>query len=204
MNLKETPIKSSLFGLAKEGPCPSCGTKIFKRVGASAEALCSVCGNYSEFGPQMLRALDPARVANAPTYAAPTSWPDISTPTFTAFQHPAAALADMIRTKKEGVRSLDARWPEGCCVCGKPATRAETISRHLSYAAGGTISTRRETTVVAQGVPHCAEHKDGARFDSVVRFGDVDLWKLGLFFRSYAYQIKFRERNLWKWREGAR
>jgi hypothetical protein len=204
VNPKETPIKSSLFGFVKEGPCPGCGTLIYKRVAASAEALCSVCGNYSEFGEKTLRPLDQDRVAKWPAYAAPTSWPDIVTPDFAALKHPIAALTDMILTKKDGVRSLDARWPEGCCVCGKPATRAETIAQHLTYVAGGLIAQQRETTVVAQGVPHCAEHKDGAQFERVVRFADVDLWRLGLFFRSYAYQIKFRENNPWKWREAAK
>jgi hypothetical protein len=200
MEPKETPIQSSFVGFVKRAACPSCGTPLAKSA-ASSVVLCSNCGDYATFGEKTLRTMDPASVEARPFFAAPTSWPDMQAPTFSALMHPAATLAEMIRTKKEEARLLDARWPEGCCVCGKPASRAETISQRVGFSpTDGPISRKqKEATVVAKDVPHCAEHKDGARFERVNSFGDSDVMVLGIFFRSYAYQIQFRKLNPWKW-----
>jgi hypothetical protein len=202
MSLKETPIESSFLGFVKKAACPACGTILGKSLG-TARTLCSSCGDYAWFGEKTLRAEDPATVEALPLFAAPLPWTDMRAPTFGALVHPVAALTDMILTKKAGVRLVEARWPDGCCVCGKPATREETISQQVGFTppSGGVMAGgQKEATVVARGVPHCAEHQGGARFERVLSFGDLDLMTLGLFFRSYGYQIRFRKQNPWKWR----
>ena len=200
MDPKETPIESTFLGFVKKAACPSCGTPLAKSLGASL-TLCSKCGDYCRFGEKTLRPVDSADVEAAPTFAAPLPWPDMRAPTFGSLTHPAATLADMILAKKEGVRLVEAKWPAGCCVCGKPATREETISRQAGFSPpnGGMPRGQKEATVVARGVPHCADHRDGARFERVISFGDADEMILGLFFRSYAYQVQFRKLNPWKW-----
>jgi hypothetical protein len=201
MTSKETPVTPSFLGFVKKGPCPTCGTLMTKKLG-TPEVLCSRCGDLLIFKEKTLRQADPATIALGHAFPAPTPWPDMEAPTFGALAHPLAAIDDLIRTKPAGVRVMDAKWPSGCCVCGKPATRAETISGRVTFAPpnGGKPRARLEAAVVAGGVPHCAEHADGARLAAAVNFGDLDASLLGLFFRSHAYQIEFRRLNPWKWR----
>jgi hypothetical protein len=201
METRETPVTPSFLGFVKRADCPVCGTPLTKDLGLS-DVLCSKCGEYLRFGDKTLKRLEPDAVALAPAFAAPLPWTDMQCPTFAALSHPLAALDELIRTKNEGVRVVEARWPEGCCVCGKPAARRETISRQVGYAPPNGLKTRqlKEALVVARGVPHCADHKEGARFERVISFGDGGGMTLGLFFRSYAYQIKFRALNPWTWR----
>lgn len=70
------------------------------------------------------------------------------------------------------------RWPEGCCVCGKPATR--TVEARLvedrnaslgpdmavRLASLGTARLVEKHTFSVQ-VPHCQEHDDGAALHMV-------------------------------------
>jgi len=204
MELKETPISSSFLGFVKTGACPVCAAPLKRQLG-SDDVLCASCGDYVVFGDKTLKRRDAASVFPAPYFAAPTPWEDLECPTFAALEHPLVELTRLATTKKEGTRLLEARWPAGCCVCGKPATRTETIAQRLGFAPPNGLKPRpqKETTVVAEGVPHCAEHKDGARFERARTFGDGRLPVLGIFFRSYAFQIEFRKLNGWKWRSAA-
>jgi hypothetical protein len=205
MELKETPISSSFLGFVKKGDCPVCGSRVTRQLG-SDDVLCAGCGDYVVFGKQTLRRMDPSSMFPAPYFAAPTQWDDLECPTFgAALEHPIVALTQLATTKQEGVRLLEARWPAGCCVCGKDSSREESIAQRLGFAPPNGLKPRpqKETTVVANGVPHCAEHKNGARFERARTFGDSGLPVLGIFFRSYAYQIEFRKLNPWKWRRAA-
>lgn len=198
--MNPTPIQSSFFGLVKHAACPSCGTRLTK--GAfEGSSLCSKCGDYARWGRDTLGPLDSDAVAGMPIYAAPTPWPDMQCPTFGALMHPVAAIMDMALTKKEGVRLMEAKWPEGCCVCGRPAVRHETLTQAVGFSPPNGLKPRRDmqATVVAKGVPHCADHQNGARFERVISFGDANIMVLGIFFRSHAYQKRFRELNPWKW-----
>ena len=113
-----------------------------------------------------------------------------------------SAVTDMVLTKKEGARIIDAKWPPGCCVCGKPAAREETTAAQFTFTPPGLIRVRdKEATVIAKGVPYCVEHKDGARFERAMFSTPEQETIVGLFFRSYAFQIQFRKLNPWKWRE---
>lgn len=198
---QETPIRSQFLGFVKTAACPTCGVQLKKSPGASMD-LCAKCGEYARWGKETLRAEAADAVASMPIYAAPTPWDDMECPTFGVLKHPVAAIMDMVMTKKEGVRLMDAKWPEGCCVCGKPATRTEDLTQRVGFSPpnGAGMRQDKEATVVVQGVPHCAEHKGGACFERVLSFGNVGIMVLGLFFRSYAYQKRFRELNPWRWR----
>jgi hypothetical protein len=110
------------------------------------------------------------------------------------------ALTDMLLMKKEGVRVLDAKWPAGCCVCGRPATREDTTIARFIFAPPGIIRRDKEATVIAKGIPHCAEHKNGARFERAMLSTSQQETVVGLFFCSYPYQILFHKLNPWKWR----
>jgi hypothetical protein len=112
-----------------------------------------------------------------------------------------SAVTEMVLTKKEGARVFDAKWPAGCCVCAKPATREETTAARFTFAPPGLIRRDKEAMVIAKGVPYCADHKDGAQFERAMFSTPEQETVVGLFFRSYAYQIQFRILNPWKWRE---
>ncbi|WP_437799149.1 hypothetical protein [Sorangium sp. So ce693] len=101
------------------------------------------------------------------------------------------------------VTSETIRWPEGCCVCAKPATRGieakahdgETGTNAAVAAAGlalGSIAVRTGGgTTYTLRIPHCAEHDDGAK----VEIESNNKPPLKIRFRSYAYQRRFLELN---------
>ncbi|WP_437507201.1 hypothetical protein [Sorangium sp. So ce1099] len=95
------------------------------------------------------------------------------------------------------------RWPEGCCVCARPATRGieakaddgQTGTNVAVAAAGlalGSIAVRTGGgTSYTLRIPHCAEHDDGAKLE--IKMGNEP--PLQIRFRSYAYQRRFLQLN---------
>jgi hypothetical protein len=95
------------------------------------------------------------------------------------------------------------RWPEGCCMCAKPATRGIEAKAHDGQtgtnaavaAAGlalGSIAVRTGGgTTYTMRIPHCAEHDDGAKLE----IASANKPPLQIRFRSYAYQRRFLELN---------
>ena len=209
MEGKETLITSIFLGLVKRGICPVCDAPIAVNFGFSSMMLCANCGDYLEVVEKKLRQMDTTLVTphcqGGLGFAAPTPWTDMQVPRFGAISFDLeSAMTDMVLTKKEGARLFDAKWPAGCCVCGKPVTCEETTTARFTFSfapPGRMRREKKEATVIAKGIPHCAEHKDGARFERA-RFSTPEQETIvGLFFRSYAYQIQFRKLNPWKWRE---
>lgn len=200
MERKETAITSSFLGLVKNGPCPLCGGLISIPFLFSGMMLCDNCGDYLQIVDKKLRQIDQMDVAEMPIYGAPTPWPDMQAPRFNEISFDLnSALTEMVMTKKEGVRVFDAKWPPGCCVCGKPATREETLTTRIIFSPPARIRKQKEAMVVVKGVPHCAEHENGARFGRATLSDSQHMTVVGLFFRSYAYQIQFRKLNPCKW-----
>jgi hypothetical protein len=91
------------------------------------------------------------------------------------------------------------RWPDGCCVCGQPATRA--IDVRLQYeedaSLGRDMATRAATlglvkavdrTTITLSIPHCAQHGDGA---ALVMPYEREQPNFGVAFRSYPYFKQF-------------
>jgi hypothetical protein len=179
-------------------------------MGATDHLLCPGCGEYLETTQKKtkLRRMDPASSAPWPRFAAPTPWTDIETPVgetvsfFKTWDDLPGDLTEWALTRKRGVRVLDAKWPTSCCACDQPAVREETTTSKFTFRPPGQmVGVRRdEATLIAKGIPHCAEHKQSAYFD-VVRFAAKDEpSRVGVCFRSYAYQIEFRRLNPWTWR----
>lgn len=189
-------------GTAGEGPCPICGSRIQTDLGSESCILCKNCGRYLEAANKKLKPMDENRVESSPTFAVPTPWSDLI-----GVSYPTAPMSiddylfDKLMSKHEGVRVLDAHWPAGCCVCGKPATREMVIGRVINYSAPKRIRMRdKQVTLIAQGIPYCDQHSGGVDF-SAVRFGTPPRteYGFGLRFCSYAYRDKFWKKNLWKW-----
>jgi len=92
-------------------------------------------------------------------------------------------------------------WPEGCCVCAKPAVRRESISVSLptASAAGKNLAVTALTGgVVTQSgggdkytveVPHCGDHQEGALL------GSGSGSSVEIRFRSYPYLRSFCAAN---------
>ena len=206
MERKETPIKSAFFGFSKSGTCPVCSAELELglTVGSDYNCLCISCGEYSEVvGGKTLRQMDIATIYHEPAFAAALPW-IMRRPMHTTLHFDMnAALTELVMTKKASTRVLEATWPEGCCVCGNTATRTESIGEHFLFnppgSGGPFLKPQQEGDVVAQGVPHCGEHKDGARFKRTTFNNPVSDPLLGLHFRSYRYQTEFRKLNQWKW-----
>jgi hypothetical protein len=203
---RQTPIKSSFLGLSKRGTCPVCNEVLDLSLTSSGSyfgILCMNCGEYSETVGDKLQQMDTAAVNPEPVFASATPWIDIIRPLHTTIHFDmTAALAELATTKREGGRLLETTWPVYCCVCGQPATHNESIVdrfRYIQAFRGPFPGPVREITVAAQGIPHCGEHRNGARFDRT-QFNNPDRESmLGLLFRSYRYQIEFRKLNQWKW-----
>ncbi|KYF96290.1 hypothetical protein BE20_42570 [Sorangium cellulosum] len=94
-------------------------------------------------------------------------------------------------------------WPEGCCLCARPATRGVEAKTHdgqtgtnVAVAAAGlalggiAVRTGGGTTYTLR-IPHCAEHDDGAKVE--IQSGNDP--PLQIRFRSYAYQRRFLALN---------
>ncbi|HVX84700.1 MAG TPA: hypothetical protein VH253_07775 [Phycisphaerae bacterium] len=83
------------------------------------------------------------------------------------------------------------QFPEGCCVCGKPATqrvKVETRMMNASSAVTAPAVGYSSSTVTSVEVPHCAEHKDGAMLSGTSK-------DMRIRFRSYPYMRAFCELN---------
>lgn len=203
----KTPIKSSFMGLVKRGSCPVCGEPIAVNFGFTTLMLCPSCGDYLEVVDRMLCRMDPESISAIPAFAAPISWADMCAPrletiSFFQWDDMVTEATEWALTKKDGSRLLDARWPDGCCVCWEPATREETTATTFVFTPPGLIRVRSQSaTITAMGIPHCAEHEHGAVFERAMFSTPGQTTAVGLFFRSYAYQIEFRELNPWKWPE---
>lgn len=188
-------------GFGGEGPCPVCNSRIQTYFGKESDIACKTCGRYLDAKNKTLREIDPHRLAERPTYAAPTPWTDIDAArSKTIALSKEDYLSDEILIRKEGARVLDARWPEGCCICGEKATREQTVANTFVYTPPGVIRVRdKEVTVIAKGVPYCDKHQDGVAFGNT-NFGNPPRhYGFGLLFRSYDYRNKFMQLNPWKW-----
>jgi hypothetical protein len=148
------------LGGAGTGSCPVCGAALG---GLSTKAndgvLCPSCHNYSEGKDGLLWQTDPNRIADEPMFSSPLP------PEF--------------------------KFPDGCCVCGRPAEGRETIRLRTQNASSAvTASTVGVTssTEVSLGVPHCTEHKGGARLSGTPQSPHIKL-------RSYPYLRAFCQLN---------
>jgi hypothetical protein len=205
MDRVKTAIESSFMGLAKRAPCPVCGETITSSFGFTSLMLCPNCGDYLEIVDNMLCQMEPTSVSAIPAFAAPTPWADMHAPrveTISFFQWDDLVVdaTEWALTTKMGARVLDAQWPNVCCVCGAPPTRVERTARTFIFTPPGLIRVRsKKATMIATGIPHCSEHEQGAVFERAMFSTPGQTTVVGLFFRSYAYQIQFRKLNPWRW-----
>jgi hypothetical protein len=203
MERKQVPIIGRFFGIFKKAACPVCDTPLsgIFSITSGQPALCANCGEYIETKGKIIRQVDPESIASRPEFAAATPWIDMLSPRVGGIAPTAAnALTEMLLTKTEGVRLVEATWPTGCCVCGSTPMRTENIASDFIFTAPGTVMRQdKKVTIIAKGIPHCSAHQGGVCFE---RVSFVDLSRqtvVGIFFRSYAYQIRFRKLNPWKW-----
>jgi hypothetical protein len=206
MDRVETDVTSSFMGLSRQGPCPVCGEIIAVQPFATTRMLCPTCGEYLQMVEKKLRRMDVASMMSMPAFAAATPWSDMASPRsetlsmgFT-WDELIQEAAQSVLTKNERVRLLNAAWPSGCCVCGEPETRKQIIASTFVFVRPALFRLReRKAKVIAKDIPHCDEHIDGAKFDAAMFSTAGSPTEIGLFFRSYRYQIEFRRLNPWKW-----
>ena len=181
--------------------CPVCSGPV-DTVLTSSDMLCKGCDTYLEAAEGKLRPIPDDRVYERHVFGAPTPWTDLRAVTFPTIKFSSDDyISDLIMTKKAGVRVLNAHWPSGCCICGKPSSRLERRTRVIVFPAGqGVLNVRdQEVTLVADGIPHCNEHTGGVEFDRIdfaITGSDPGF---GLVFRSLFYRNAFRKLNPWDW-----
>lgn len=177
------------FGIT--GPCPICKSIIKTNNGVETNIFCKSCNSYLDATGQALVEIDPNRIADLPTFATLAPWPDLTALSPTVPLSKDDFIMDNILVPKEGVRILDARWPDFCCVCGEKPTRELAIKRTVIYFPGKNVKFRqKEVMVAANGIPHCDEHSDGVVFGQPPGFNQICL-----LFRSYSYRNKYTKIN---------
>jgi hypothetical protein len=148
------------FGGAGQTTCPICGAQVSGLSTKSNDGvLCANCHRYSEGKDGLLWPTDENRIADEAIFSSPL-------PAQFAF-------------------------PSGCCICGRPGESPEKISLGTQNASSViTASTVGITTstIVSVEVPHCAEHKGGARLSGTPQSTHIN-------FRSYPYLNVFCQMN---------
>jgi hypothetical protein len=190
-------------GIGGKGPCPMCDAAVETMFGRELNLVCKHCGAYLAGANQEFCLMDDRCIAAEPTFAAPTPWNDVLVVKGRSRFRYATDVADLTRealTKEEGLRVLSAVWPNQCCVCGIPAVRRETITCRAELQANSAVNIRhREANISADGVPYCADHKEGVAF-GVIRFANAaHETGFGIKFRSLRYRNLFAGENPWRW-----
>jgi len=165
--------------------CAECGTVLKLDAGLSQFLRCAKCGTYIEVEKGKAFTVDEDRVAEAPAFAVAVGGPGDDN------LNPAgiAAASVVTPTADGGQKRLDFRFPEGCCVCGKPHTERQSITFDAvgkGAKALGFVDER--LTFVVEGLPHCEDHRNGATLA-------IENLKLVLKFRSLTYRNAFRKLN---------
>jgi hypothetical protein len=148
------------FGGSGGSTCPVCDAKISGLSTKSNDGvLCAGCHRYSEGTGGLLWATDENRIADDPTFSSPLPEQFV--------------------------------FPGECCVCGKPGSDREKISLRMQNASSvvtaSTVGMTSSTTISVE-VPHCAEHKGGARLSGTPQSTHIK-------FRSYPYLREFCQAN---------
>ena len=184
-------------------PCPKCGNAISIMVFGPDGALCKCCDTYVTKVHGIPVPVEPSRVANEPWFGSPLPWPDMRAvqPGPVLDLSAETAALRMFTTQDAGVRRLEAAWPGGCCVCGKPSVRTETVAQKVTIPRfAGRLNVGDQTlTLVAENIPYCAEHHNGVAFGRVIFATAISEIPYGLLFRSLTYRNAFRTLNPWHW-----
>jgi hypothetical protein len=148
------------FGGAGQTTCPICDAHLGGLSTKSNDGvLCASCHRYSEGKDGSLWPTDENRIADEPIFSSPL--PEHFT------------------------------FPGECCVCGKPEVSREKISLRMQNASSAltaaTVGVTTSTTVSVE-VPHCSEHKEGARLSGTPQATLIR-------FRSYPYLSAFCQMN---------
>lgn len=193
-------LLAPFFGRGGYGPCPVCETEIEAMGGGAQNLLCGGCATYLDVDGDQLTTIAGERAQETPFFAVPTPWPDIrnvvsSTVAFSAQDYVANVISDAMM-KNKGSHVMDARWPDGCCVCGAPAVRRETYTLNVRMA--GNIRDSHADLIVP-GVPYCALHEDGIDLHRVTVDSRSHDDQFAMRFKSLAYRDAFRALNPWRW-----
>lgn len=148
------------FGGAGATTCPVCDSPLSGLSTKSNDGvLCDNCHLYSEGKDGQLWQTDENRIADDALFSSPLP--------------------------------AQFNFPDGCCVCGKPEASREKISLRMQNASSAiTAPTVGVTTSseVSVEVPHCKEHKEGARLSGSPKSPHIK-------FRSYPYLRAFCQMN---------
>ncbi|KKK61891.1 hypothetical protein LCGC14_3009790 [marine sediment metagenome] len=180
-------------GFGGKGLCPVCSAEVEVILGKEPYIFCKNCGEYIEASNKKLWQMDINHVADDPKFVVLTPWDDLNFATVPTIPLPSSGPpVDLSLIDKKGQdRVLSAIWPKGCCVCGKQATRKESVMQVVIKPPEGIGRVRDEQiTLKAESIPHCDEHTKGVKFG---RIRSLEGWYL--MFRSYAYRNKFQEMN---------
>jgi hypothetical protein len=191
--------------LNRRRECPVCRGLVNTRL-KSLGLLCKSCDTYLDLVDDKLVPMDEKTLKSSHEFAAALPWKDVGGGvTFPGgIAHPMVQLTDMLTTKRDSKsRILDAKWPDYCCVCGGPTARRQRLARAIIIPRewGMLNLGSKQITLVADGVPHCAEHATGIVFDRVTfdshnTGGDMSF---AIKFRWLGYRNAFRKANPWPW-----
>lgn len=184
------------MGLPGRGQCPQCGGTIETMGSRDRNLMCCGCDTYLDAGGGKLKRSEPDRVEALPSFSAPSPWDDLTNIVYPTIAFSADdKIRDMLTTRNDGVRVMEAKWPQMCLVCGAAPARFDEMTRRI--AKPGNIGDT-EIIVAASDIPYCGQHSAGVIFERVDSATPGASGCFGLKFRSLAYRNAFMQANPWR------
>jgi hypothetical protein len=174
--------------------CPACRGKIAGLPAFTSYFECKSCNSplWNRKKDKRIEQADESFVANEPFFKWVLPWNGFDLPGVTE----AYGVVEVLSMKTTGTERLDAKWPDGCCVCGAAVDHRQDISKKFRVTPGGgmirsTIS--RDVNVLVNDIPYCSIHANGIE----LRIGANDFGASNGFlaFRSLRYFRAFRQLN---------
>ena len=177
-------------------PCPSCGGSISHIPDHASYIVCPKCENllWNRKGENRVELIDENFVADEPMFKWVLPWNGFSLPGVTE----AYGVIGGAMLKTSDAKRLEAKWPEGCCVCGAASDHRESLSKKFRVTPGSKSGMIRspisvDVSVFVEDIPHCRLHSAGAELKvASSAYGESNGC---LVFRSYPYYRAFRKLN---------
>ncbi len=171
--------------------CPKCGNKISEIPESEIYFECQKCESFlwNMKEEKSIELMDEDFIASEPIFKWVLPWNGFALPGVTEVY----GVIGGFMLKTDNTKHLEAKWPEGCCICGSAADHLENIFKKFRVTPGsksGLIRSpiTKDVSVFVNSIPHCQNHSDGAALKILSGKGV-------LAFSSLKYYQKFRQLN---------
>ena len=180
---------------SEKASCPNCGYKISKVSELGAYVKCPGCESYLHIlkNEKRIEIVDEEGIASAPIFSMLLPWNGFDLPGVTEAYGVIGGF--MLKTTER--QNLNAKWPDGCCICGSTVNHEESVSKVFRVTPGSKLGIRspvsKDVTVFVTGIPHCQHHTGGVALQIGKSIYGEDNGFLA--FRSLSYYRRFVQLN---------